>query len=214
MKTPPEDHDLIRWIDGEMNEAERAAFEKRLEAEPELKEMAKSFEQVGDTLRGEFPKSLPLPHEDFFNSQIQVRIAQMEAEQERAAKPAAASWMDAFRLPWLAAAAAMVVALVAVLNRPGEQTSDVTQVLSTYAPNPEVVVRSYEDAEAQATVLMLDGLPELPPDQKIVGYDVHGSRGDKGMASVTFLDRDGKPVVIVSRDQRNQPLTWDLHSRG
>ncbi len=213
MKTPPEDHDLIRWMDGEMNEPERAAFEKRLETEPDLKVMVQSFEKVGTELRAQFPKERELPYADFFNSQIQVRMAQMEGEQEPATV-AKASWMEMFRLPWLAAAAAIVVAMVAVLKPSAQMSSDVTQVLSTYAPNPDVVVRGYEDAEAQATVLMLDGLPDLPPDQKIVGYDVHGSRPDKAMASVTLLDEKGRPLVVLAKDSRDQPRLWDLHSRG
>ena len=214
MKTPPEDHDLIRWLDGEMNETERTAFEERLESEPALKSMAQSFEKMGDSLRTQFPKDRPMPYADFFNSQIQVRIAQMEGDEERATPSARASWREIFRLPWLAAAAAIVVAMVAVFNQPGSVRSDVTQVLSTYAPNPDVVVRGYEDADAQATVLMLDGLPDLPPDQKIVGYDVHGSRPDKAMASVTLLDAKGNPLVVLAKDGRDQPHLWDLHSRG
>lgn len=219
MKTPPEDHDLIRWLDGEMNDADRAAFEKRLDAEPGLKAELEGFQKLGDGLRDALPKDHPLPHADFFNSQIQVRIAQMELDEERAAaRPAASAWTEWFRLPWLAAATAAVVALVAIVSRPDSGSrviaSDVTQVLSTYAPNPAVVVRGYEDAEAQATVLMLDGLPEVPADQKIVGYDVHGSRADKAMASVTLLGSGGQPLVVLAKDSRNQPRVWDLTTRG
>lgn len=217
MKTPPEDHDLIRWLDGEMNDAERAAFETRLNADSQLKAEAESMQKLGERLRSSLPKDRPMPHADFFNSQIQVRIAQMELDEERSsARASSASWTEWFRLPWLAAAAAVVVAMLAIVSRPDSRVaaSDVTQVLSTYAPNPDVVVRGYEDADAHATVLMLDGLPDLPPDQKIVGYDVHGSRADKAMASVTLLGSDGQPLVVLAKDSRDQPRVWDLTTRG
>lgn len=42
MNTPPEDYELLRWLDGEMNEAETAAFEARLAADPALKAEATS----------------------------------------------------------------------------------------------------------------------------------------------------------------------------
>lgn len=36
MKPPSEEHDLVRWLDGEMTETERTAFEDRLKTDAAL----------------------------------------------------------------------------------------------------------------------------------------------------------------------------------
>ena len=46
MKTPPEDHDLIRWLDGEMDVAERTAFERRLESDAALRAEAQELQRL------------------------------------------------------------------------------------------------------------------------------------------------------------------------
>ena len=74
MKTPPDESQIVRWLDGEMTASERSAFDAILSQDPELRAEMDSLSQLGETLRKNLPVERELPHADFFNSQIQVRI--------------------------------------------------------------------------------------------------------------------------------------------
>ena len=215
MKTPPENHDLpppdwMRWLDTEMPDAERAAFEQQLQGDPALRAEIESARQLSALLKQELPAELPVPHADFFNSQIQVRIAQMEAE-ERAAAPAprTASWIDWLRSPWLFGAAATALLALLLLPRlqPPASASD-TLVMSTYAPNPQIVVNAFHSDAADATVLMLEGLEELPADRKIVGLNLQSSGAESGLTGTALRGVTGEVEVVVLRDARNNPRLW------
>lgn len=205
MKTPSEDHDLIRWLDGEMNAAELASFTARLESDPALKSEAEMMQRMSSDLRSSLPAEMPVPFGDFFNSQIQMRIAKEEAAAPES-RESRASWMDWFRLPGFATlaavSAAVVIAAVMIIQ---QSPSGDSYVLSTYAPNQKVQVNSYHSAEARATVLMLDGLEELPADRKIVGYHIERSETDQAVAATTLYGDRGEVVLVVSKDARNQP---------
>ncbi len=221
MKTPPEDHDLIRWLDGEMNEAERARFTTRLEAEPELKAEAEAMQALSANLRAHLPASLAVPHADFFNSQIQVRISQMELEESRASQRAttdtAVSWWQYVRLPWLATAAAAIALVAMVLRQPGNPGMaplGESLVLSSYAPNTEVTPRVFHSNEAEATVLMLDGIQSIPPDRKLVGYHIERSEADQDVATTTLYGQNDHVVLVLATDSRNQPRILEANPRG
>jgi anti-sigma-K factor RskA len=207
MKTPTEDHDLLRWLDGEMSAAEKAAFESRLAADPALKAEAELMQRLSADLRTHLPAEMPVPYADFFNSQIQVRLAQDENQQLSA--PAAEGWFGWLRKPWLtpafAAAAIAMAALTMWQNgAPSEGTDSL--VNSIYVPNSAVKARSFHSDEAQATVLMLDGLEEMPADRKIVGFNIDRSEVDEAVAATTLFGTDGKAVAVMAKDARNQPL--------
>ncbi len=217
MKTPPENHnaappDWMRWLDGEMPAAERAAFEQQLEADPALRAEADAAGRLSEMLKAGLPAEMPVPHADFFNSQVQVRLAQIEADERRAAPASrAASWTAWLRSPWLFGAAA-AAALVTVLLLPrGDQRGfplGGTLVMSTYAPNPKVVVNTFHSSEAGATVLMLEGLEELPANRKIVGWNLQSSDADDGLAGTALRGDSGQVEVVVMRDAHNNPFLW------
>jgi negative regulator of sigma E activity len=206
MKTPPDETQIVRWLDGEMDASEKSAFDAMLAQDPELRAEMESLSQLGDTLRKNLPIERDLPHADFFNSQIQVRISQEEMQQarEESRTPVRRSWFSGFRLPWVLATAAAVVALVAVTFRPGgaEQASF---VLSSYAPNPSVQARTFHSDEANATVLMLDGLTALPPDRKIVGHQVFRSETDQEVATTTLFSESGDILLVLAKGTENRP---------
>lgn len=223
MKTPPGNHDhdaappdWMRWLDGEMPAAERAAFEKQLEADPALRAEAEAAGRLSELLKTGLPAEMPVPHADFFNSQIQVRLAQMEADERRAAPaPRAASWTAWLRSPWLfgaTAAAALVAVLLLPRDEPRFPAGGGTLVMSTYAPNPKVVVSTFHSDEAGATVLMLEGLEELPANRKIVGWNLQSSDASGGLAGTPLRGDSGQVEVVVMRDARNNPFLWTPRS--
>lgn len=214
MKTPHENHDAtppdwMRWLDEEMPADERATFEQTLASSPELQAEVASARELSRLLKQELPGEMEMPHADFFNSQIQVRLAQMDQEERRAAPAARSGWLNWLRTPWLIGAAAAVLGIL--LLRPGGDKSDSqldTLVMSTYAPNPKVIVSAFHSDEAEATVLMLEGLEELPADRKVVGWHLDSGRVDPASASTAFTGASGQVEVVVMRDAQNQPRLW------
>ena len=199
----------MRWLDGEMPASERTAFEQQLAADPALRREVEAARQLSSLLSRELPREMPVPHADFFNSQIQVRLSQMEADERRATAPAPrrATWSFWLKSPWLVGAAAAAITML-LLRLDPPSTASSTVVTSTYAPNPNVVVNAFHSDEADATVLMLEGLEELPADRKIVGWHLQNSQTDAATLSTTFLGVNGEVQAVMTRDARNQPRLW------
>lgn len=208
MKTPSdENHDLIRWLDGEMTAEERRAFEATLQNDPELAAEAESMRQLSESLKTHLPAEMPVPHADFFNSQIQVRIAQMELDDAREREKAAestAGWLSWLRMPWLAGATAAAFAIAGLVWTQNSSKGTST-IASTYTPNPSVHAQVFHSADAQATVLMLDGLEPVPAEKKIVGFRVHRAESDAEVATTTLFDENGSVLAVVALNAKGQP---------
>lgn len=209
MKTQSdENHDLIRWLDGEMTAAERSAFEGTLKNDPELAAEAESMRQLSASLKTHLPTELPVPHADFFNSQIQVRIAQLEADETRGSRQSADStvgWLSWLRMPWLAGAAAAAFAVAGFVWMQTASTDGASTIASTYTPDPAVHAQVFHSAEASATVLMLDGLAPIPAEKKIAGFRVHRAESDAEVATTTLFDENGQVIAVVSKNAKGQP---------
>lgn len=219
MKPPSEDHDLIRWLDGEMTAAECAAFEERLKQDPVLAKDAQELRALSAGIRAHLPASMDVPHADFFNSQIQVRIAQLETDDVRAKRLAPSAWASLFfwlRQPWLTAAGAVALAILGfVMLRPGvEGSASESSILSSYTPNSSVHARTFHDAGADATVLMLDGLDAIPAERKISGVHAVRSEWEPEVASTTLYDAHGASLLSISSDALGHPLIWSKSPRG
>lgn len=201
-----------------MTAAERASFEERLKRDPVLAKDAGELRAMSAGIRAHLPAELAVPHADFFNSQIQVRIAQMETDDTRAREAAAAagsSWLQWLRQPWLAAAGAVALAIVGfVALRPGAENPAESSILSSYTPNAGVHARTFHDAAADATVLMLDGLDAVPAERKISGVHAVRSEWEPEVASTTLYDSRGSTLLRITSDALGQPLIWTQTPRG
>ena len=209
MKTPPDETQIVRFLDGEMDSAEKSAFEASLAANPELRAEIEAFGQLGDVLRKNIPADRAVPHADFFNSQIQVRLAQEDMDRARQSRVPATGGglLDWFRRPWFAAAATALVAVLAFAVWQNKETpaSGSSLVLSTYAPNPDVHAHAFRSEEANATVLVLDGLSAMPADHKISGHHVFRSETDQEVATTTLFSEDGHVLLVLAKDSHAQP---------
>ena len=208
MKTPSEEnHDLIRWLDDEMTTGERRAFEAALKTDPGLAADVESMRQLSERLKEHLPAEISVPHADFFNSQIQVCIAQIQAEKDRECAATAASTTSQFswlRLSWLSGAAAAVWVIVGLVwtqsNSSGRST-----IVSTYTPNPSVKAQVLENTDAGATVLLLEGLTPIPAEKKVVGFHVHHAESDAEVAMTTLFDENGAVLAVVALNAQGQP---------
>ena len=198
MNPTHDEENLIRWLDGEMDEAERVRYEAHLAANPTLQAEALEMQKMAEVVRAHLPQRVDIPHADFFNSQVQREIEEMQRQSGRTAQPVAPV-LNWFRLPWLVAAASMAVAVVALVRPSLMQHEGTTEVVSSYAPNTEVAVTVLKSAEAKATVLMLDGLPTVPADKRIAGMNVHHSETDVMMTMTTLYSESGKVLVVMGK---------------
>lgn len=209
MKHPSEEHDLIRWIDGEMNETERTTFEEHLKRDPVLAKEAENMRALSASLRTHLPAEMRVPHADYFNTQIEVRITQMALDDARA-KRAAPVWgpvLQWLRQPWFALAGAAALAVLGfVLLNPATGDASESMILSSYTPNTNVQARTYHDNGAEATVLMLDGLDAVPAERKISGIHIQRSEVEPELASTTMYDAEGTAVLMISRDALGNPM--------
>lgn len=218
MKPPSEDHDLIRWLDGEMNDTELAAFEARLKDDPVLAKEAGELRALSAGIRDHLPAEMKVPHADFFNSQIQVRI-EMDMDESPQKQTENASLADSLlawlRQPWFATAGAVALAVLGfVWMRPHTQDTGHSLILSSYTPGLGVEASTYHDNDADATVLMLDGLDEVPADHKISGISVHRSETQTDVAATTLFDATGAPLLVISRNAVGHPLLLTNTPRG
>jgi hypothetical protein len=213
MKTP-DDQLLGRWLDGELTPEETARFEAMMAADPALREEALSMKKMGEAIRAHVTMERAVPHADFFNSQIMESIAADQQAEQRArsgskATSAAGSWLDWLRAPWLyAGAAAVLVAGFFLLQNQTPRTDGHTQILSLYAPSASVKATASYNAEADATVLILDGLEAIPADRNVAGFNVHHSENDAQMATTTLFDHEGGVLLVMSKDAASRPLVF------
>lgn len=215
MKPPSENHELIRWLDGEMNAADRSAFEAQLAQDPALKREALEMKALSEGIRAHLPKEMDVPYGDFFNSQIQVRLAQMEVEEGvRSSRFSVSTVWQWLRQPWFAIAGAAAIAVISFLTLARDGSHADSQILSSYTPSAQVQARTFHDSEAQATVLMLDGLDAVPADRKVSGLNVHHSQTEAEIAATSLYDASGSRLLTISRDSGGNPFFWQTSPRG
>jgi anti-sigma factor RsiW len=152
------------WIDGELTGSELAAFEKELAAHPEAATERDAALKLRGFLRGH-PTAPRLANADFFNMQLQQRIA---AESPRAHEPARRTW-SFWTLPRLALAGGLSLVIAGVLFQtliPPSVTTDTSpyfaQVVEAWPADPGISASTVYSPEDNVTVLWLDGLDPIP----------------------------------------------------
>ncbi len=166
-----DEQELTRWLDGMMTATESQAFEVRLQADPVMNAEAQAMKQLCGQVHEHFPRMADVPHPDFFNSQIQERIRELDLADLRK-QETARPWLHWLRQPWLSVAGATAVLLlvgVAVFQKDIASES-ATTVNNMYAPDSQIQARAYHSAEADATVVVLEGVEEIPADKDVVSY--------------------------------------------
>ncbi|MCB1232299.1 MAG: hypothetical protein KDN19_18770 [Verrucomicrobiae bacterium] len=203
MKPNAEEEHLTRWIDGEISEEEAARLLG--ESRPDWRDEAAATAALGDQLRAAIPAERELPYADFFNHQIRRRIegdvfsdeaiaaredVAEEAGEERVTFPLFQQlrWLSAFGF----AACLGGIIFLATKNTPGDRS----EIVSTYAPDPEMSVVTAYNPDAEATIIQLIGAPSVPAE------DTRTATA-KAVDRVLFqLDSHeiGRPVSVIARE--------------
>ncbi|MDB6074545.1 MAG: hypothetical protein JWO89_2185 [Verrucomicrobiaceae bacterium] len=207
MNTNHDEQELTRWLDGDMDAAQAASFEARLQSDPALRAEAEAMRQLCADVKTHFPKVPEMSHPDFFNSQIMERIAELdraEIRQQEKRSP----WLGWLHRPWIviAGAAALIMLVGQVMFQDNSTSDGATTVQSTYAPNSNIQPRAYHSDDANATVLELDGLEAIPADSKVVGYKVHHSATEPMVATTLFSD-SGEVLQVLAMNDASPHMT-------
>ena len=174
MRTSDEER-LTRWFDGEL---EDDAVADLLARDPGLTEEKANAVRIQGLLREALHAEEKVPHADFFNAEVLRRV---EAESD--AEAGLVRWSDEaevfprftrFRVASALGFAAALVAMVAhTLSRP---PADRSEVVNAFTPDPEVSATAEYHRSAEATVIRLTGLPEVPAGDGLHGMEMAPGR--------------------------------------
>jgi hypothetical protein len=194
MNTNPDDTKLALWLDDELEGEELAAVEASCAANPGL--LARREEQRAWKLwiSQSVPSAEEPPYAEFFNARILRGIERAGEEKAATARSRGGSSWRAWFMP-AAAAAGMVIAF-----QLGARTQPVAQVVDIdvsnapraipvepilYTPEKGVKARWFNSAEAEAFVIVLEGVPAIPDT---VDFSKSLSRLDEDEAARAMVD--------------------------
>jgi len=168
----PFEEQFTAWVDGKLSGPELAAFEKELQQHPEAMSDRADARKLGALLRRN-PSAPKLANADFFNLQIQQRIA-AERPRERAGEKAS-GWF--WSLPRLLIAGATCLLLAGVMFKTMIQTGSplrdedaspyFAQVVESWTSEPGVWANTVYNPKDNVTVLWLDGLDYIPASYQL-----------------------------------------------
>jgi hypothetical protein len=206
IKTNPEPNEelLTRWIDDDLFGQELIDFEATIADDREMYDaMREEAKGLGNMMRANFASSVEPPYPDFFNSQIQKHIRDgMDEKLPEKASIGSQIW-SWFRSPFTLAAAA-AVALLLTFNR--QQDESHTLVSSTFSPNPNVVATSFFSEDANATVIVLEGLDAIPDDREIVGKNIATYMPSGAPGFGKFFDDDNQLAFVMETNSFGAPV--------
>jgi len=184
MKTKPDDTLLTLWMDGELEGKDLELVEAWVKDHPELLAERNAVQAMTASLRENIPAQEEPPYPDFFNQRILRTIEEEEFENATHAPKNTRNFWQWLSLPAVAAAMALCFYLGSQTSTtPATQPSAVAQAptskdLNTdlestvYTPDSHVQADIFESDEANATVIVLTGLPDIPDDIDITGEPI------------------------------------------
>ncbi len=158
------------WLDGELSEQERLEFEASLPDKAAAEDEKREARKLGNLLKEQL-RHQSMNNADFFNHQLQQRIAR-ESAPAFGSKPHSQStrWTIP-RLIWSGAAAMAIFLVCAVFvireKTPTDQSEYLTQILKTRVDpvvSPNATISMFKAKEDKVTVLWVDGLQSLPSE--------------------------------------------------
>ncbi|MDE0826196.1 MAG: hypothetical protein OSA48_05240 [Akkermansiaceae bacterium] len=164
---------LTLWMDDGLSSAEREELAPYLAKHPELEAEREEYVRLRDELRSVLPEHVEPPYPEFFNKHLMRQIRE-EERMERIPAVAEVSGMWSWMRYWMvpAAAAAVVVAFLAgkeMGDRPAGAVATTSGAGYTgelapgvYSAISSVDVTTWEDPDAGSTVIVLDGLEDIP----------------------------------------------------
>ena len=172
MNTPPDDNTLALWLDDELEGEELAQVEAWAADQPEQLAAREQVREWRKMIGNSLPAAEEPPAAEFFNERIQHAIRENSSHASPA--PERRKSFNAVWMP-LAACAGMVLAfwlgaIVQPADNPGS-TADTTPHL--YTPEQGVNAQWIASTDAEATVIVLDGVSAIPDEVDFTAVALH-----------------------------------------
>ncbi len=192
----PDPADLTLWIDGELDGDELARVEAWVKDHPEYIAEREAVHAMQSEIRANIPASVDPPHADFFNQRILRAI-----ENERLHGPEREVELGFGSLSavagkfgrWLALPTAAVAMLLCFYM--GTQVSQVSDPVAPivkvsakpaiYMPDGNVRANILSPDHTGATVIVLEGLEDIPDDFELVGEPQHSGSASTQAVTVS-----------------------------
>ncbi len=192
----PDPADLTLWIDGELDGDELARVEAWVKDHPEYIAEREAVHAMQSEIRANIPASVDPPHADFFNQRILRAI-----ENERLDGPEREVELGFGSLSavagkfgrWLALPTAAVAMLLCFYM--GTQVSQVSDPVAPivkvsakpaiYMPDGNVRANILSPDHTGATVIVLEGLEDIPDDFELVGEPQHSGSASTQAVTVS-----------------------------
>ena len=158
------------WLDGELSEEERVEFEASFPDKTAAGDEKRDALKLGSLLKEQLSNH-SMSNADFFNHQLQQRIARESAPAFDGKPRSRSSWWTIPRLFWSGAAAMALFFICAVFvireKHPTDQSEYLTQILKARVDpvvSPNATISMFKAKEDKVTVLWVDGLQSLPSE--------------------------------------------------
>ena len=191
----PDEAMLTLWIDGELNGDELAQVELWAQDHPGLLAERDAVRAMQSNIQANMPASVEPPYADFFNQRILQAIENEKAESAARVRSTGSQWLGNKLNKWLAlpaAAAAMVMCFymgTQVSHMPDSvapvaAVSAVSVEPAIYMPDGDVRANIFSSDDNGATVIVLEGLEDIPDDFEIVGEPRHSRSASSRVVTV------------------------------
>ena len=175
MNTPPDDNTLALWLDDELEGEELAQVEAWAADQPDQLAAREQVREWRKMIGGSLPAAEEPPAAEFFNERIQhsIRTSNPSTSPEQRRKSFSTVWMP------VAACAGMAIAfwlggMVQPADTPPTQASDNTPHL--YTPEEGVDAQWIASTDAEATVIVLNGVSAIPDEVDFDSVALHRTR--------------------------------------
>jgi anti-sigma factor RsiW len=157
------------WLDGKLDDAERAKFEAGLPDREAALADAAQWRALGGLMR-EMIAPMPVPHADFLNSQVLAAI-RSETPAGDASRPAR-SWFPIGRLAWTGVFLAAVAAVLCWLWAPRDggvpsEAKFISQVIDARSTDPKLGAYAFAVPGGKGAVLWVDDAGFIPATERL-----------------------------------------------
>ncbi len=155
------------WLDGALDERERAEFESTLPDRAEALRDAADWKKLRGLLR-ENLVPVAMPHADFLNGQVLAAIGRETSK----SVPLAGGWFPAGRLAWsgvflLTLAAIVSAVILPHIGRSSDEEQYISQVLAAHTGDPKQGAYAFAAPGGKGAVLWIQDAGDIPADERI-----------------------------------------------
>jgi hypothetical protein len=165
MNTMPDDETLALWLDDELEGDAFALVESWAAGQPDQLAARQSIRDWRQQISSAIPKAEEPPYPDFFNSRIHAAISELEKAPCKVIDAKSSWWRSGWFMPAAAAAGMTLAFWMGTRTSHTPSPASVVEVSSSspvvYTPETGVRADYFASRSAEATVIVLDGVPAI-----------------------------------------------------